>query len=44
MFNAILLNKKEDGATDARVTQLDEAQLPADGDVTVSIEYSTINY
>ncbi|MEN3295957.1 MAG: acrylyl-CoA reductase [Burkholderiales bacterium] len=44
MFNAILLNKKDDGSTDARLTQLDDAQLPADGDVTVSIEYSTINY
>lgn len=44
MFNAILLNKKEDGTTDARLTQLDESQLPAEGDVTVSIEYSTINY
>jgi acrylyl-CoA reductase (NADPH) len=44
MFNAILLSKKDDGSTDARLTQLDDAQLPADGDVTVSIEYSTINY
>lgn len=44
MFNAILLNKKEDGSTDARLTQLDDGELPADGDVTVSIEYSTINY
>jgi acrylyl-CoA reductase (NADPH) len=44
MFNAILLNKKDDGSTDARLTQLDDAQLPADGDVTVNIEYSTINY
>ncbi|HJV86794.1 MAG TPA: MDR family oxidoreductase [Noviherbaspirillum sp.] len=44
MFNAILLNKNEDGTTDARLTQLDDAQLPADGDVTVRIDYSTINY
>jgi acrylyl-CoA reductase (NADPH) len=44
MFNAILLNKNDDGTTDARLTQLDDAQLPADGDVTVDIEYSTINY
>jgi acrylyl-CoA reductase (NADPH) len=44
MFNAILLNKKDDGSTDARLTQLDDSQLPVDGDVTVSIEYSTINY
>jgi acrylyl-CoA reductase (NADPH) len=44
MFNAILLNKKEDGSTAAQLTQLDEAQLPEDGDVTVAIDYSTINY
>ena len=44
MFNAILLNKKEDGSTAAQLTPLDDAQLPADGDVTVAIDYSTINY
>jgi acrylyl-CoA reductase (NADPH) len=44
MFNAILLNKNDDGSTAAHLTQLDDAQLPADGDVTVSVEYSTINY
>jgi acrylyl-CoA reductase (NADPH) len=43
MFNAILLNKKDDGTTDAELTQLDDAQLP-DGDVTVRVDYSTINY
>jgi acrylyl-CoA reductase (NADPH) len=44
MFKAILLNKNEDGSTRAELTQLDDAQLPADGDVTVAVEYSTINY
>ena len=44
MFNAILLNKNEDGSTAAQLTSLDDAQLPADGDVTVAIDYSTINY
>ncbi|HEX8885287.1 MAG TPA: MDR family oxidoreductase [Noviherbaspirillum sp.] len=44
MFNAILLNKNEDGSTAAQLTQIDDAQLPADGDVTVAIDYSTINY
>ena len=43
MFNAILLNKKDDGTTDARLTQLDDAQLP-EGDVTVRVDYSTINF
>jgi acrylyl-CoA reductase (NADPH) len=44
MFKAILLNKNADGATEAQVTQLDDGQLPADGDVTVRVDYSTINY
>jgi acrylyl-CoA reductase (NADPH) len=44
MFNAILLNKNTDGTTDARLAQLDDAQLPEDADVTVAVEYSTINY
>jgi acrylyl-CoA reductase (NADPH) len=43
MFNAILLNKNPDGTTNAQFTQLGEAQLP-EGDVTVQVEYSTINY
>ncbi len=44
MFRAILLNKNDDGSTRAELTQLDDAQLPTDGDVTVAIDYSTINY
>ncbi len=44
MFRAILLNKIDDGSTKAELTQLDDAQLPAEGDVTVAIDYSTINY
>jgi len=41
MFNAIFLTKAE--SFGARLTELDEAQLPA-GDVTVRVEYSTLNY
>jgi len=44
MFTAILLDKNDDGTTAAKLAQLDDTQLPADGDVTVSIDYSTINY
>ncbi|RJF99636.1 MDR family oxidoreductase [Noviherbaspirillum saxi] len=44
MFNAILLDKNDDGTTAAKLTQLDDAQLPTDGDVTVRIDYSTINF
>jgi acrylyl-CoA reductase (NADPH) len=42
MFRALLL--EQDGTqTRARVAELDDAQLPA-GDVTVAVEYSTLNY
>jgi acrylyl-CoA reductase (NADPH) len=44
MFNAILLTKNDDGTTNAKLTQLDDAQLPADGDVMVRVDYSTINF
>jgi acrylyl-CoA reductase (NADPH) len=43
MFNAIQLNKKPDGTTDARLAQLDDSQLP-EGNVTVRVAYSTLNY
>ena len=42
MFNAILIEKKEN-QYQSSLTQLDDAQLPA-GDVTVRIDYSTLNY
>jgi acrylyl-CoA reductase (NADPH) len=44
MFTAILLDKNDEGTSTARLTQLDDARLPADGDVTVRVDYSTINY
>ena len=43
-FAAIMLTKNDDGSTAACVTQIEEAQLPAAGDVTVRVDYSTINY
>lgn len=42
MFKAILVTKTDSGH-DAQVTDVDEAQLP-EGDVTVRVEYSTVNY
>jgi acrylyl-CoA reductase (NADPH) len=42
MFSAILIDKGEAGQS-VGVTELDEAQLP-DGDVSVDVEYSTLNY
>ncbi|MBK8337169.1 MAG: oxidoreductase [Sterolibacteriaceae bacterium] len=42
MFKAILLSKGDTG-TDARITEIDDARLP-EGDVTVRVDYSTINF
>tara|TARA_R110002096_G_scaffold12990_5_gene46225 strand:- start:737 stop:1729 length:993 start_codon:yes stop_codon:yes gene_type:complete len=42
-FNALMVEKDEDGKTHATVTQIDVDQLPA-GNVTVAVDYSTVNY
>ena len=43
MFRALVVEKDEAGQTTAQVRQLDEDSLPP-GDVTVAVEYSTLNY
>ncbi len=43
MFEALLITQPESGYR-CELTQLDEAQLPASGDVTVRVDCSTINY
>ena len=43
MINALLVEKNEEGKTQATVQQIEESRLP-DGDVTVAVEYSTLNY
>jgi len=43
MFKAILLTRNEDKSTSAAVTEVDEADLP-EGDVTVAVSHSTLNY
>jgi len=43
MFRALVVEKDEDGKTSASVQELDDERLP-DGDVTVAVEYSTVNY
>ncbi len=43
MFRALLVEKDEDGKTSASVQELNDARLP-EGDVTVAVQYSTINY
>ncbi len=42
-FNALLVEKNDEGKTSASVTQITEDQLP-EGNVTVAVEYSTVNY
>jgi acrylyl-CoA reductase (NADPH) len=42
MFSAILIEKTDDGQK-VSLTELDESQLP-EGDVTIDVEYSTMNY
>jgi acrylyl-CoA reductase (NADPH) len=43
MFKAILLSQTEDKKTRAELLDLDESRLP-DRDVTVAVEYSTLNF
>lgn len=42
-MKALLVEKDEDGKTHASVQQIEEDRLP-EGDVTVAVEYSTLNY
>ncbi|MCZ4281490.1 oxidoreductase [Kiloniella laminariae] len=44
MFKALIVEKSEDGAISSGVQQLDDSQLPKEGDVTVAVDYSTVNY
>jgi len=43
MFRALVVEKSEDGSTRTAVQSLSEDRLPP-GDVTVAVEYSTLNY
>ena len=43
MFRALLLEKTADGPAVARLTDLNDSDLPA-GEVTVAVEYSSLNY
>ena len=44
MFKALVLERTEDGTVTSAVRELDDADLPQDGDVTVRISHSTLNY
>lgn len=43
MFNALIVDKDETGATTASVQEISTDRLP-EGNVTVAVDYSTVNY
>ena len=43
MFKALVVEKSESGETSATVQNIGDDRLP-DGDVTIAVEYSTLNY
>jgi len=43
-FKALIVDKNTEGKITQEITTLDETRLPADGNVTVRVEYSTVNY
>lgn len=43
-FKALIVDKDADGNIHHTIETLEDNRLPADGDVTVRVEYSTVNY
>ncbi len=43
-FKALIVDKAADGAITQRIENIGDERLPADGNVTIAIEYSTLNY
>ncbi|KPA22467.1 Acrylyl-CoA reductase AcuI [Shimia sp. SK013] len=43
MFKALMMEQNDEGLASAVIKEIDESALP-DGDVTVAVEYSTVNY
>lgn len=43
-FRALVVDKAEDGSISQSVQTLEDDRLPADGDVTVAVTHSTVNY
>ncbi len=43
-FKALIVDKSEDGPVSQSIEEIGEDRLPAEGNVTVAIEYSTLNY
>jgi acrylyl-CoA reductase (NADPH) len=43
-FQALVVDRRADGGVAAEIRHLADDALPAEGDVTVRVEYSTVNY
>lgn len=44
MFKCLLIDRSDEAGYRCNLTELDEDRLPASGDVTVRVDWSTINY
>ena len=43
-FKALIVDKDDEGRVSQSVQEIETDRLPQDGDVTVAVEYSTVNY
>ena len=43
-FKALIVDKDEEGAISQSIQEIGEDRLPESGDVTIAVEYSTLNY
>ena len=44
MFKAIIVNKTEDGRIYAQLSDVEDSQLPAEGNVKIEVHYSDVNF
>ncbi len=44
MVKALIIDQLEDKSVSATIEDIAESRLPDDGEVDISVEYSTINY
>lgn len=44
MFKALIVDKSEDGVVSQELREIDDSALPAEGEVTVAVACSTVNY
>ena len=44
MFKAIIVNKTEDGRIYAQLSDVEDSQLPAEGNVIIEVHYSDVNF